>query len=301
MDFGRITGASLAWLHRKGVVWFLLFFWITLPVILFLPEIVASGAYSSVALPFVSAIYNALYVIVIIGLLVLIQFCLQQHRMPVRAFSLERLMGVIALVVMELFTVLVWGTVAAWRSLQLLLIIIGALLFYYLSVAQLSVFRWLFVIIALAYIILVVYNSVRLFFSSSVFASQNVSPRMALEEAMMLTRHRAFDTLKGIVVSVVLAFIVFFFLGLVVGTIASLVLTYFLIKPVALAWGIKIAIVVGFGPAILVYHSAIADVFAQLVARYAATAHIRKALSLRVLATKRATPRRTFKKKKKRR
>ncbi|VVB74377.1 Uncharacterised protein [uncultured archaeon] len=301
MNYAKVVSSAVSWVSMRKVLWFLIFFWIALPVLVFLPEVIDKGLYPSSMLPLVVALYDILYLAVIVGVIVLIQGCLAHKHSECKDFSVGRLLNLIVLVFIELFYVFFWSIYKGFRAIQLLLIVLSVFVFYYyLASASQFIFN-LFILSLVAYFIVVIYNAVRVFFSTSVFCSRNVSPVEAIKEAADLTKHNFYHTLTSILLSIVLAGILFSFVSLCLWVIASLVLSYFLINPIALSLGFKAAVIFALGPTLIAYHYSIIEVFSQLSAHRAASHSIKRILAHRVLHPKHKAPVRKLAKRKRRR
>jgi hypothetical protein len=306
MNYARVVSSAISWVSMKKVMWFLIFFWIALPVLVFLPEVIDKGLYPSTTLPLVIALYDILYLAVILGVIVLIQGCLMHKHSECKGLSLMRVVNLIALVFVELFYVLIWSIYKGFRAIQLLLIVLSLFVFYYYVVSGSPFILNLFNLSLVAYFIVAIYNAIRLFFSTSVFCTRGVSPVEAVKEAAELTKHSFYPTVISICLCVLLSAILFSFIFTCLWAVSSLVLSYFFINPIALSLGFKAAIIFALGPTLIAYHYSIIEVFTQLSSHAAASHRIRKILSHRVLhpkhkAAKHKTQVRKFAKNKRRR
>ena len=125
-----------------------------------------------------------------------------------------------------------------------------------------------------------------------------------------MTHNKFYDASTAILLSLVLVFVLFSFSVIVLGTITSLVLSIFLIQPLALSIGFKAAALFALAPAVIAYHYAMAEVYFQLNAHKESSNSIRRILANKVLmpvkkvsshAKKTSAPVRKLAKKKKRR
>ncbi len=286
MNYARVVSSAVSWVSMKKVTWFLIFFWIALPVLVFLPEVIDKGLYPSATLPLVIALYDVLYLAVIVGVSVLIQGCLMNKHSGCKGISLWGLVNLVALVFVELFYVLIWSIYKGFRAIQLLLIVFSLFIFYYYIASGSPFILDLFNLSLVAYFIVMVYNAVRVFFSTSVFCSKDISPVNAVKEAAELTKHNFYHALSSICLSVVLAGILFSFISICLWVLASLVLSYFFINPIALSLGFKAAVIFALGPTLIAYHYSIIEVFTQLSSHKVASHRIRRILSHKVLHPK---------------
>jgi hypothetical protein len=302
MNYNKIISSAFSWISLSKIIWFLVFFWISLPVILFLPQALQKGLYPKSTLPIAMILYDVLYFALLLGVIVLIQFCLSVKHAQVSKLSPKRLLDLFVLVFVEFFYIFIWGVYAPFRLLQLLSIILMAFLYYYyLSVGSLFVMN-LFLLSAVAYCIFVVYNAVRLFFVTSVFCSKELTILQAIKEATSLTHNRVYVVLSSIALSLVVVFVLLSFITICLGFVASLVLSYFFINPISLSFGFKAAFVFALAPALIAYQYSMAEVFVQLTSHKDASSSVKRILAHKVLhPKKKAQVRKLAKRKKKRR
>ena len=311
MNYDKIIGSAYSWISLTRVVWFLLFFWIALPLLLFLPPLMEQqGLFGPSSIWIVTALYDILYLAVILGLITLTQQCLEERKISTVPFSVRKLVNIVLLVFVEAFYALVWNLSYQFRIIQILLLIATGLLYYYYTVLQTPFVQVLFALCATAYFILVTYNVVRLFFSTSLFCNKDLSIVESVKDSWAMTHNKFYDASTAILLSLVLVFVLFSFSVIVLGTITSLVLSIFLIQPLALSIGFKAAALFALAPAVIAYHYAMAEVYFQLNAHKESSNSIRRILANKVLmpvkkvsshAKKTSAPVRKLAKKKKRR
>jgi hypothetical protein len=196
----------------------------------------------------------------------------------------------------------VWNLNRRLRTPQILLLIAIPLLYWYwlfdaspLPSLTLAVFVW-------AYAALVVYNCVRFCFSMMCFYSRDGSIVGAARDSWALTHNRFVETISAVILSIGTAVVLFSITVIVLGAIANLVLLMFFTEPVAYGLAVRAATLFAFAPAVLAYHYAITNVYAQLVKEGRSSATIRKILARKVLAKKgvshsHISPKRSFAKK----
>lgn len=286
MDFDGIVRSAYSWISVGKVIWFVAFFWISLPFIIILPQLFASGAvYSSVTKPLAILLYDVLYVALIIGVVLLIQHCLVAKREKISPLGVRKVIGLVFLVFVELFYVFVWNINAKLRNIQLLLVISSALLGYLFIASMDWVVLVLFSWSLLAYSALAIRNFVMLFFSTSIFCNKDfLGIKGSIKESWAITHGRVADTFSAIIVSLFLAFVLFAFVTLALGAVSSLFLRFFFIDTISISLGFKVSMAFGLGIALIAYHFMIADVFTQLERHRAASNGIKKILARRVLS-----------------
>ncbi len=287
MDFSKIANSAYSWISLKKAVWFIVFFWVALPFIFFLPQAFQKGMiYSSVTRPVAFVLYDLLYATLVLGVIVLMNQCLVEKKSVKHVdFCAGKILQIIALVFVEVFHILVWNLNAFFRKAQLLLLIAFVLLLYYYSLVQSELLMLLLWLLGTAYFILVVYNAVRLFFSTSVFIQNCSSMGVvdAVKESWALTHNKFNATLYSIVLSLFLAFILFAFVTIALGALGAIILQFFVINPVALNLAFSISPAFGLGIALVAYHYMVAEAFSQLHSHSQASSSIKRILANRVM------------------
>jgi hypothetical protein len=313
MDYARVLGSIFSWISLRKVFWFLVFFWISLPVVLYLPQFLGvSGFFAPQFLPFVYLLYGLMYAVLIVGFITLLQQCMLEKKLFARKLTLSFLFELIVLVFLELYYIFVWNLNRKFRSVQLLLIIACSLMFYYLTVIisnipfnpflsgdALLVLN-LFSLCLTAYFIIVVYNCVRFFFTSTIFFNSNNELSVVLHDSWALTHNRFYELFISLAVIVVGCFVLFSFIVIILGVLTSLVLRFFFINPIAVSFGFRVAALFAFAPAVIAYHYAVTEAYSQISSHNALSTKIRHVLSHRVLHPSIAKPvaKRSFSKKK---
>lgn len=303
MDFREIARSSYSWVSKGSIVWFLVFFWVSLPFIIILPQffqsgLVYSGSLKSIAL----ALYNVLYVILFLGVIALINFAVSKRDYFDFKVRARNVVDLVFLVFVELFYIFVWNINIRFRKLQLLFLVASALLCLVListdNIVALVLFSWAL----LGYFALVIRNAVMLFFSTSILINKpDISLKEAVRESWALTHSRVALAFSSILIAFAIAFLIFVFITLALGAVAAIALSYFFINSIALSMGFKIAAAFSLGVALVAYHFMIAEIYSQLHIHRHVSTKIRHALARRVLSGKHpALAVRRFAKKKKR-
>lgn len=305
MDFNRVIASAYSWISLNKVVWFLVFFWISLPMLLLLPQAIEQyNLFTAELLPVVFLLYDIMYLAVIVGFIALTQYCLSERNIRTPEFHPNKIVDIVLLVFVEMFYLFVWNLHAQFRYIQTLLLISTGLLYYYYTLVPTSFVLNIFALCATAYFILVVYNAVRLFFTTTLFCNKEVGIKKAVEDSWGMTHNKFPETITSISLILILVFVLFSFAVLVLGTLTSLVLGFFFTNPVAISLGFRAATLFALAPAIIAYHYAITEVYSQLNFHRDTSTSIKKILAHKVLAPVRAikhkAPARKLAKKKKR-
>ncbi len=285
MDYDRIIKSAYSWISLKNAAWFIAFFWVSLPFILLLPTIFEKRmVYSHITMPIAIILYDLLYLVLIVGIIILIQYCLEGKRQGYCNPSPRRIIDTIFLVFVELFYIFVWGANVSFRRVQLLLIIASALAFYCYAFFGFEYVLYALTLALISYSILCFYNIVRLFFTTSVFSSRcDLGIKETIKESWALTHGKSGKTLNSILLGAFFALIIFLFIYIALGAVATLIFNYFFINPLALTFGFKIATAFALGPALLAYHFSMAEVFSQLNSHRESSSRVSRLLAHRVL------------------
>ena len=303
MDYDEIISGAFSWISLQKVAWFLIFFWLSFPVLVWVPQAIEKQMFETEMMALVYFLYDVMYVCAIIGFISLTQACLGEKRLSPQTLSLPKFIDTIFLVFVEAWFALVWNLNRRLRVPQLLLLIGIPLLYWYwlfdaslLPSLVLALFVW-------AYVSLVVYSCVRFCFSMMSFYHKDVSIVGAAKESWALTHNRFVEAISAIILSIGTAVVLFSITVIVLGAIANLVLLMFFTEPVAYGLAVRAATMFAFAPAILAYHYAVTNVYFQLVREGQSSATIRKILARKVLSKRGAShahlvPKRSFAKKK---
>ena len=104
MNYNKIIASAYSWISLDKLVWFLVFFWVSLPLLMFLPSAVEQyGVFGKSALILVNLLYFIIYLAVILGLVALTQQCLEERRIHTVALSIKKMFSIVLLVFVEGF------------------------------------------------------------------------------------------------------------------------------------------------------------------------------------------------------
>ena len=288
MDYQNILSSAYSWMSVDKAKLFLLFFWVSLPFLIILPSFFEKNlVYTSTTKPIAMILYSILYFTLFLGLVVLIQYCLKTKKEKVSKMDLKKIINVVKLVFLEGFYVFVWNIDSKLRFSQILLLISTGLFFILSSIFPNSLWVFVLFISSSIYALLVVYNFGRIFFSSTIFCSENTySMKQAIMHSFSLTHGKMIKSFSPILWVLVVIFLMFAFITLALGSFAAIFLKIFLISPLALSIGFKAAAAFALAPCLIAYHYAIADVYSQLKNTHASSTSIKRILAHRVLNKK---------------
>ena len=288
MDYKKIVSSAYSWMSIDKAKLFLLFFWISLPFLIILPQIFEKNlVYNQATKPIAMCLYGILYFTLFLGLIVLIQYCLKSRSEKVVEMDFAKLVGLVKLVFLEVFYVLVWNINSKLRVSQILFLISTGLFFILASSYPSSLWIFALFISISVYSILIVYNFGRVFFSSTIFCNEsNYSIKDAIMKSWSLTHGKMVKSFSPILWVVVLMFLMFAFITLALGSFAAIFLKIFLIEPLAISIGFKAAAAFALAPCLIAYHYAITDVYSQLKNAHDSSSSIKRILAHRVLNKK---------------
>ena len=130
MDYKKIVSSAYSWMSIQKAKLFLLFFWVSLPFLIILPQIFEKNlVYSGATKPIAIALYGVLYFTLFLGLIVLIQYCLKSRNEKIALMDLKKIFGLVKLVFVECFYVIIWNINSKLRLSQILLLILTGLFF----------------------------------------------------------------------------------------------------------------------------------------------------------------------------
>jgi len=300
MNFGRIISSMFDWISVKKAVWYVVFFGISIPVLLLFPQVFQNGLYPTAATPITLILYDILYLCVILGIMVLIQFSLSEKKESVCKISIGKIIDTFFLVFAEFFYLLVWNIHFPFRAIQFLLLIASAMVYYYFSVMQTDLLLLASYLCFTAYFIIVVYNAVRIFFTTTIFCHRDLGIKETIKESWAITHNKFYETFCSIALCLVMSFVMFSFISLALGAFASLVLKYFFIESIAFDLGSKAAFAFALAPVLIAYHHGVTETYLQLSSHKNASTSVKRILAHRVLHKKAKAPvRKLIKKKRK--
>ena len=185
-------------------------------MLLLLPQAIEQyNLFNPELLPIVFFLYDIMYLAVIVGFIALTQYCLSERNIKTPAFRPVNVVDIVLLVLVEMFYVLVWNLHAQFRYIQTLLLISTGLLYYYYTLVPTVFVLNIFALCATAYFILVVYNAVRLFFTTTLFCNKEGGIKESVEAAWAMTHNKFPETITSILLILILVFVLFSFAVLV--------------------------------------------------------------------------------------
>lgn len=282
MNYTTIINSTYNWMSLEKLLWFLLFFWISLPVFLLVPVGIEQNVFESSKLWVVSFLYSLIYFALIIAFLTLTQHCLRKKNYDAKELSLTKVVNGIILVFVQFWYVLVWNIHKKYRFSQLLILFGIPLLWFYL----LNLSNWFielsFFIFVLGYFLIIIYNYIRVSFSLTYFFSNDCTVQEAIKESWHMTHNKFLKVLFAYLVILVSVGALFITFVLVIGAIISLILLNYFIPSIAYNIAGFIAMLIAFAPTLIAYYFAYFELYDQLVLHKKSTSRIKRILVKRV-------------------
>ena len=209
MDYDKIIDSTYSWFSLKKLFWFLVFFWIAIPILFVVPWALEQQYFDESVNWLVYLLYLVIYIGIIVGFVTLTCACLNYKKLNSKVLDKKSLIYTFALVFLELFYVFVWNIHKTYRFTQLLLLLgIPLLYFYYIFNPTLIILVSVLVFYIL-YVLMVIHNAVRLFFTVTIFYNKGLSKNEAIKECWELTHNKFVVTFFSILLVVGVVFVMF--------------------------------------------------------------------------------------------
>ena len=301
MDYDQIINSTYSWFSLKKVIWFLVFFWLAIPILFVVPWAIEKQYFSENMNWAVYILYFLIYVAILIGFVSLTCACLGHRKLKYAKPTNHQFIETILLAFYELWYIFIWNIHKSHRFTQLLLLLGLPLLYFYYLFNPTTVILGSLILFSVAYLLFVIHNSIRLFFTVTVFYNRDLSKEEAIKEAWGLTNGKFALSFFSIILVFGVVFVMFAVIALVLGAIANIILLSRFTPNVAYEVAQTIAIVFAFGPALVSYYFGIIEVYYQLEQEKVSTNRIKRILTRRVLkpktVKKKATKKKVAKKK----
>jgi hypothetical protein len=282
MDYDGLIASTYNWFSIDKLIWFLIFFWLAIPVFLLVPAALEMNLFYQNKLWLVNTLYSILYMGFLIGLLTLIYNCLNKEKFSTCDFTITKFIDVILLVFLEFWYVLVWNIHKSYRFTQLLLLFGIPLLYFYSQYVIDSFIDFALNIFVLSYLIIIIYNFIRLSFSVTYFMSGNFSLKDSIKESWHMTHNKFPQVFFSYLIILGSVFVLFTFIGLFLGAVLNLILMNYFISSVSYDIALFLTIVILIGPAIIAYHNAYLSLYEQLYLKERSNRRVKKFLASKV-------------------
>jgi hypothetical protein len=286
MNYDKIIDATYGWLSLEKLVWFILFFWLALPVFFLVPPAMELGFFYYKLTWVVEALYAIMYLAILLGLMLLTCSCLNHKKINANKISITRYIDTIFLAFLELWYVFVWNIHKSYRFTQILLIIGIFLLSYYESISQSLFGSFALVLFLIGYGAIVIYNVIRLSFSMMVFYSKKVSLNGAINESWHLTHKKFWKILGAYLFVIAASFALFIVVSVILWFLAYLLLSNYFIVAVVQKLASLFSSLFALAPAMIAYYFGVTEIFYQLNIHHESNNKIKNILANRVLTPK---------------
>jgi hypothetical protein len=299
MDYDKIIDSTYNWLSLEKLVWFMLFFWLSLPVLFLIPTALELGFFYYKLNWVVQSLYIITYLAVLLGFMILTITCLNHKKIKSIELTATRYIDTLFLIVLELWYVFFWNIHKSYRFTQLLLLVGIFLLSYYESIST-SIFGSLALIVFLIfYVLMIVHNCIRLSFSLMVFYSRPISLKGAIKESWHMTHKKFKSTLLAYLFVVAAVFALFVVVSVILWLLSYfLLINYFTValsQRLASSFSSLFAIV----PALIAYYLGFIEIFSQLNRHHVTNNRIKRVLARKILVPKKKSTKKKIVKKKK--
>jgi len=286
MDYDRIINFTYNWVSLKKVLWFLIFFWLSIPIIFVVPWALEKQFFDESVSWIVYILYAIIYVGIIVGFISLTCACLGHKKLKYQKPTRSRFFDTILLVFLELWYIFVWNIHKSHRFTQLLLIIGTPLLYFYYLFNPTIIILGALIIFMLLYLAAVIHNSVRLFFTVTIFYNKGLSKNEAIKECWELTHNKFVVTFFSILLVVGVVFVMFAVITIVLEAIAYIILISRFNPGVAYDLAQTIAVLFALGPATISYYFGVIEIYSQMEKERDSSSRIKRILARKVLLPK---------------
>ena len=283
MNYDKIINATYDWLSLEKATWFLLFFWLSLPVLFLVPIAIESGAFYYKVNFIVEIIYSIMYLAVLLGFMLLTCSCLAKKKFKVKDVSVTRFFDTIFIVFIEFWHVFIWNLHKSYRFTQLLLVAGIPLLMFYSSIVESLFIEVALNLFLICYLFIVIYNIVRLSFSITIFYNKDVSLIKAVEESWSLTHNKFWQTLFSYVSNISTVFVIFIIVSVILGALSNLMLANYFTLALSYKISLTFASFFALAPALIGYHFGFIETYAQLNKDHVTHKRIKRLLAKKVL------------------
>jgi len=282
MDYDKIIGATYTWFSLKKLAWFLIFFWLSFFALVFVPVAIQIGWYVQDVIWVVNTLIGVMYLALILALIVLTCHTLEHKSLNVQKLSVGKVIDTIFLVIVELWFIFVWNIHKAYRTTQLLLLFGIPLLYFYTITGQ-SVFISISLIVFLVcYLALIIYNSIRLLFSVTVFYNHDFTIKQTIKESWHLTHKKFWKIIFGLIFSFAALFVLFAVISMILGAIVHLILLNYFTNVLAYKIAVNFATIFALAPVVVGYYFSIIEIYAQIKKEAHSSRRIKRLLATKI-------------------
>ena len=297
MDYDKIINYTYNWFSLEKIVWFLIFFWLSIPILFLVPWALEKQFFSESVSWIVYVLYFIIYLGILLGFISLTCACLGHRKMKHKVPTEKSFVETILLAFLEIWYVFIWNIHKSHRFTQLLLLLGTPLLYFYYLFNPTQTILGSLILFVILYVLLVIHNAVRLFFTMTIFYNKPVTKKEAIMEAWDLTHGRFTITFFSIALVIGVVFVMFAVFAIILGAVAHIIFLSQFTPPVAYELAQTVALIFAFGPAIISYYFGVIEVYDQLEKERVSTSRIKRLLAKKVLSPKTKKSKKKAKKK----
>ena len=286
MDYDRIINLTYNWISLKKVFWFLIFFWLAMPILFVVPWALEKQFFDESFSWIVYILYAIIYFGIIVGFVSLTCACLGQKKLKYQNPTKSKFFDTFLLVLLELWYIFIWNIHKSHRFTQLLLLIGTPLLYFYYLFNPTELILGALILFTILYLVTLIHNSVRLFFTVTIFYNKNLSKREAIKECWELTHKKFVVTFFSILLVVGVVFVMFAVIAIILEAVAYLLLIPAFNPAVAYSLAQTIAVLFALGPATISYYFGVIEIYSQLEKERDSSSRIKRLLARKILSPK---------------
>ncbi|MDD3083605.1 MAG: hypothetical protein PHP82_01135 [Candidatus ainarchaeum sp.] len=282
MDYDRIINATYNWFSFSKAIWFVFFFWLSLPVLFLVPFAFESGFFYYNFSWAIQTLYVITYFLVILGLLLLTCFTLNKKNCNSKNISFTRFIDTVFLVFCELFYVFIWNKNKKYRFTQILLILGTILLYYYNSIIISQFILVSLFIFIICYVGLILYNAIRVSFSLVIFYHKDCSIKEAINLSWYLTYSKFWQVFFSYFFNIASVVVIFIIISIVLGALSNLLLINYLTLSLSYRLAMTFATLFALAPALVGYYFGFMETYLQLNQQYESNNRIKRVLASKI-------------------
>lgn len=297
MDYDSIITSTYKWFSFDKLVWFLLFFWIALPVFLLVPVALDLKFFAEHRIWVVNFFHFIIYFSLFVAFFTLTYYCLKRKNHDAKEISITKFFDGIILVFVQFWYIFVWNIHKSYRITQILLLFGLPLLVFYST----YIFNWFIdyaiILFSAAYFLLVIYNWTRTSFSLTYFLSHDCSIKYAIKESWHITHHKFMKTIFAYFIIFSSVFVLFSVFTLILGGIINLILLNYFLPKIASQLAFIFAGLLSIAPVIVSYYFAYFELYDQLTRQSDSSKRIKNILARKILNEEKTLNKKKSKKK----
>lgn len=283
MNYDAIINSTYNWFSLQKLVWFLAFFWISIPLFVFFYYGLEMGLFVKERIWFVNSLYFIIYFALFVGFFVLTYHCLKKKNLDAKDISITKFFDGILLVLMQLWHIFVWNIHKPYRITQLLILFGLPLLWFYSSYLNNWFVNYSLFLFGLFYFVFVLYNWIRTSFSLTYFLSHDCSIKYAINESWKMTHKKFLKTLFAYFIIFASISVLFIAGILIFGAVVSLLLLNYFVPSIANNLALLVAFFVVIAPILISYYFAYIELYSQLFIQNKTSIKIKNLLADRIL------------------